>query len=534
MKEDVLQAARAGDVDLQERKIEQITAILSEGVQDGLLDANKIAAEAVLFSEKVDEQIVLGLFDKILNTGDIKSAEGELAKFKKSNNKDLLPSTKDAIIQKVQAKINSKNAIINKEKAAKNAQLVAREKILQREVKDLNYALDKGYVPDNMDQIYEDAKGTKFEKDVEFAIKFGKKAVGFLAKRPSEQANAISVLKSKKNISAQGVKFIERLEKIYDYTQKALKEDALSLAIEQGIVKDPVVFDVTNPESLQQRLLHSETASAHYGVNVSPLTKQEAISLTNLISESDVEQQSLILGNLVNGFGENSAEVLEQMKDSGPKAHVVAGGLLLESKKHNMRSRAVISRNVLLGMKQLELNPDAIPNDFDLTVGGVLKATYSDHPEQQAIIMQGVRALYAQKMAVQGNLHKGAAETAATDVDVANEAIVEVTGGLADIEWNGSGYLSDDDYQIEVPVPGMRTDDVEDWMESITADDIDAMGGVKGFKSKDAAEMINDGVIKLVSAGDGRYKVQTYSGRFFSKADGSDFNLTYGVKGQQK
>ena len=77
-------------------------------------------------------------------------------------------------------------------------------------------------------------------------------------------------------------------------------------------------------------------------------------------------------------------------------------------------------------------------------------------------------------------------------------------------------------------------DDVEDWMDSITAADIDAMGGVKDFDAKEAAKMINDGVIRLISAGDGRYKVRTYGGRYFSKADGSDFNLTYGVKGQQK
>jgi len=534
MEEDALQAAREGNEALYESKISQISAIYTEGVNDGLLDANKIAQAGAAFSEKIDEQLVLGSFDRIINSGDLKEAQTELDKFKKSKNKDLQPGTKDAVVQKVQAKINSQNAIINKERAAQKAQLAAKEKILEREVKDLNYALDKGYVPEDMDQIYEAAKGTKFEKDVKGAIAFGKIAVDFIGKNPSEQANAISVLKSKKNISAQGVKLIERLEKVYDYTQKGLKEDALSLAIEQGIVKDPVVFDITNPGSLQQRLLHSETASAHYGVNVSPLTKQEAISLTNLISESDVEQQSLILGNLVNGFGENSAEVLEQMKDSGPKAHVVAGGLLLESKKHNMQSRAIVSRNILLGTKQLELNTDAIAKDFDLSVDAVLLSTYADRPEQQAIIKQGVRALYAQKMAMQGRLNEGSVALAATDVDILHEAIVEVTGGLVDVEWDGSGFLSDDDYQIEVPVPGMGVDDVEDWMDSITAADIDAMGGVKGFKSKDAAEMINDGVIKLVSAGDGRYKVQTYSGRFFSKADGSDFNLTYGVKGEQK
>jgi len=185
MQEDLLIAARENDPIMLEQKLAQLTALYDEGVKDNVLDKSKAQAQLDALDEQIDEQIMIGHFYGLIENGEHELAQEQLDDFRKGNDKEsrknlsLHPDTEDTIIYKVQAKINSKNAIINKEKAAKEAQLVAREKILQREVKDLNYALDKGYVPENMDQIYEDAKGTKFEKDVKGAIAFGKIAVDF-------------------------------------------------------------------------------------------------------------------------------------------------------------------------------------------------------------------------------------------------------------------------------------------------------------------------------------------------------------------
>ena len=92
--------------------------------------------------------------------------------------------------------------------------------------------------------------------------------------------------------------------------------------------------------------------------------------------------------------------------------------------------------------------------------------------------------------------------------------------------------MFDDDYSVPVPVRGMDSDDMETWLESITADDLMQQGGThSAFPETQVAELLNDGQLKLIFArgfGDkAGYMLQTHNGHYVLGADGMVFLLEH-------
>jgi len=520
MEEDALQAAREGNEALYESKISQISAIYTEGVNDGLLDANKIAQAGAAFSEKIDEQLVLGSFDRIINSGDLKEVQAELDKFKKSKHKDLLPSTKDAIIQKVQSKINALRSEENRQKAIVKAELAAKEKILAGYVKDAEAALDKGYQPPGLELLIEQAAGTKYEAQLNQAQLHAKVSGEFVMLSPQMQEAQINKLKESKKKSGSQVKLLERFEKIHDHTVTELKKDGLSLAVEQGIVPQIDPINIADPQSMANRVARIGIAEAHYKQDISPLTAAETDQIAAQFSKMDADQKIGMLNAITTGFGNSSIEVLKQLDKKNHTLFAHAGALVVEGAPE-------VARLAIIGNEQAKLNKGVMPSDADLmpTISTYLGSVFIANPKHHASIVQTTKAVYV-AMAIEAGTIDGTFKK-----DLIDAALEQVTGGILEIEADGSGWFWDDTYRIQPPARGVTANQFQNYLGGLRSGDIDEMGGVLAFTSDEAVEQIQEGV--LVNIGQGKYIVNIGSGYLLNK-NGDPFEFEYGVKAKGK
>ena len=520
IQEDILAAAREGDLEMLEKKREQLSAIYQEGVNDNVLDQSKLAAELAELDEKIDAQIVLGSFDADINAGNITEARAKLDKFKKSKNKDLLPGTKDAVVQKVKAKINALQAEINRKAAIAKAERIAKEKILANQVKDAEASLDKGYQPPNLESLIDQAKGTKYEVQLKEAQIHAGVASKFVMLSPAEQEAEINRIKQYKEKSGSQVRLMERLEKIHNHTKTALAKDGLSLAVEQGIVPqvDPINF--ADPQSMENRIARIGIAEAHYKQKISPLTAAETDQIAAQFSAMTADEKIGMLNAVTIGFGESSIEVLKQLDKKNHTLFAHAGALIVDGAPE-------VARLAIMGNEQIKLNKGILPSDTDLmpTVNTYLADVFVSNPKHQAAIIQTTKSVYA-AMAADAGITDGI-----LDSDILEKALEQVTGGVLEIEADGSGIFFDDHYKIQAPARGVTADMFENYLEGLRPGDIDQMGGTLAFSSEEAIEKIQSGV--LVNVGQGKYLVNIGSGYLLNK-QGEPFEFEYGVKGKGK
>ena len=520
MKEDALIAAREGDLDLYERKMASISAIYAEGIKDGVLDADSVAKDNISFSEKTDEQLVIGSFDVLIDAGEITAARSKLNEFKKSKNKDLLPSTKDTVVQKVQAKINALQAEKNREKAITKAELIAKEKILATHIKDAEKALDNGYQPPNLESLIEQAKGTKYEVQLKEAQIHANVVSSFVMLSPAAQEATINKHKQNKNQNGASVRLIERLEKVHNYTVTELAKDGLSLAVSQGIVPqvDPINF--ADPQSMANRLSRISIAEAHYKQDISPLTAAETDQIAAQFSKMTADEKIGLLNAITTGFGESSIEVLKQLDKKNYTLFAHAGALIVDGAPE-------VARLAIMGNEQIKLNKGIMPSDTDLMphIKTYLSDVFVSNPKHQAAIIQTTKAVYA-AMVADASITDGILDT-----DILDKALEQVTGGVLEIEADGSGWFVDDKYKIQAPARGVTSDMFENYLEGLRPGDVDQMGGTLAFSSQEAIEKIQSGV--LVNVGKGKYLVNIGSGYLLNK-NGEPFEFQYGVKGKGK
>jgi hypothetical protein len=538
MKEDALIAASEGDIALYERKMEQISAIYAEGIKDGVLDADSVAKDNVLFSEKTDGQIMEGWINRLIES-DPEKAQEEINKFAKGENTELekdislLPGTRDAIVSRAQTKINK---IVTAQKTA----TTLKAKKAKSDLADFNSVIDQGHLPDEaaLNLALENAQGTEYYEDLVGIQRFsyGKSSyTAFIAQTVESQANAIAQAKAKKNMSAVDVKHWERLEKVHKATIEEAKTNGLELYFKQGIIDTPlpeINFDLLQTKKIvdkkevykskeeiakdhamvaqqfAQNVALSEKASIHYGVKVPPLTQTQAKALKHIIKEGSREEVIVWMSAITNGFGDDyTPDAMAAVFEDDTTAYAAIGGQIVTKTTHSMD----VATDMLKGIDMMKDHPTLIAKDFDIKASEIIGQAYEEFPDHRKLIVNGAKALYAQYMVEAGNY--GALKDNETDIEILEKALKDSTGGYADMEVDGTNLFKDDNYRIELPRNNkgevQDADQVASWMENITVDDIEAMGGVRDMTSEDAVELINKGYVKLVSMGDGLYAVKT-------------------------
>jgi len=490
-KDDAMSSAYNGDNALYDSKREDYFDLLDSGVESGLLDKNKVEITKRAFEDEALMRTVTGAFDRTIDEEGLDQAEESYKKFRSKKHQGVDPDLVDKIDNKMKAALTQERARVRSEITRGKAVITAREKALDRTVKNAEYSLDHGRQVEGLPELIEVSRGTKHEATLK-SIQIHQDAVNEFVQLSPAQMDETLNKQNQKKLSGEQVRLVERLEKTRDYTRGELKSGrGLDLALEQNIIED--LPPLGEEGAFQERARLSKVAEEHYGQPISPMTDSEIDDFKAGLDEMSSDEKIVAMGQLAEGLGTESLPLLENLAGKNSGTYAVAGSLMVEG-------RGNLGREMIKGLDARAAYPKIIPKDFDTQFNNIIKTAYARTPKQVEVLRDSMRNIYAQRAANNGNV-----DGVAVDTEVLTGAFNEVTGGVYSLEDQGSGFFMDNAYDIEAPQPGVDQDQFIDWMENITQAEVEDMGA--GSIAPELSKAINDMSVKLITLGDGNYQV---------------------------
>jgi len=482
-------------------------------VDAGLISAASFAEQQSLLEDKLQLRITEGAFDRLLETDGIAAANSALQEYKDD------PTSIDAPLAQNQKLINELDRKVTNSQATAKIAVESAIKELEAGNSDLDITALLGTV-----------KGTSLEAPLVNAQAISVdsdafKGYNFIQMDMAEQ----KALKLPEGTVKEAL--LNNYAEIRKHTKEMLDKDPYALALETGVVSGSP-FNLSDPKTLQARVAEAEAASQFYGVKVPPMSQAEADGLRFIINEGNVEDNMAVFQQLGEGFGAKTDEVYKLMFKEGGGAFAAASGMMLQGDKNTtqliLKGQDLLKNNIYPDIAKVSDKDQPTINEV---IDTAFAGAYVETPNHVDILRSGIKSVYAQLMVESGNYSSAEGH----DPKLLQQAIDKVTGGHVQLEWQESSGLVagllDQDYVIEVPRAGMNAGDVENWMKSITAEDIDSMGGVSEMESAEVAKIINSGRAKLHSVGHGEYTLKNMTGNWFTTTseDGEikPFVLTY-------
>ena len=501
-----LQLSASGDIEGADAQIAQIAAAIQVGIDQNLpgIDQEYLDSYMAKLTESADSELVLGVFKRELENNGIDAAEKALDAFAAYDDElvddngdevSIKPGTKRSIVGSMETLINRAKADRRGEESAANALHNAQKKILKDDVTQHIKALDLNQFPETLEDLKKTLVGfPELQRDLARAESEAAAAAVFMTQNPTIMAAAINDLNGKKNLSPGKAQLLERYKAIHKDTLVRMKTDMLNLAVEQGIIGEMPMINFADPAAIKDRILQYRTAQDHYGTTGgSPLTSQETTMLVDALADTETSASSkmVLLSNLVEGFGDASTDLFEDMFDKSAPQYIVVGELINESRNTNNNSLLRIGENILLGMEAMEkglveVDPE-LKNSITLAFGNAA----DNNPDYAQMILKSATALYLHR-------NKGNTDDVPDMEKEINKVLTDITGGV--LEFNGRKFIA--------PNRNIGQDAFDDYIEDeLTRNDLNAMGGVhlNSYSAAEALEMVQDG--QFVSVGQGKYTI---------------------------
>ena len=271
---------------------------------------------------------------------------------------------------------------------------------------------------------------------------------------------------------------------------KAAQDDGYQLAVSQGIIEATEV-DYQNPATFQSRNEQAKMLSSHYGVEVSPFTDAEVTQLVGGLQGMTPDEKGLLAMSI--GSMDNSKVLKEITKKQAPVFAMVAA-----------IGDEQIANDVFTGQAELDAGNVTLPAGIDkeemlANMYDYLGNVYSG--EDLAATRKAIFAHYA-----------NAAGNADYDEDVLEASAKAITGGVATFN----------NFSIELP-RGIESDDMEDFVDGFSGENVTDIGGVDNRTPEDAARMIRDGIWR--SRGSNSYAIITPFGELMQ--NGKPLRIKY-------
>ena len=501
-----LQLSASGDIEGADAQIAQIAAAIQVGIDQNLpgIDQEYLDSYMTKLTESADSELVLGVFKRELENNGIDAAEKALDAFAAYDDEliddngdevSIKPATKRSIVGSMETLINRAKADRRGEESAANALRNAQKKILKDDVTQHIKALDLNQFPETLEDLKKTLVGfPELQRDLARAESEAAAAALFMTQNPTIMQAAINDLNGKKNLSPAKAQLLERYKAIHKDTLARMKTDMLNLAVEQGIIGEMPMINFADPAAIKDRILQYRTAQDHYGTTGgSPLTSQETTMLVDALADTETSASSkmVLLSNLVEGFGDASTDLFEDMFDKSAPQYIVVGELINESRNTNNNSLLRIGENILLGMEAMEkglveVDPE-LKNSITLAFGNAA----DNNPDYAQMILKSATALYLHR-------NKGNTDDVPDMEKEINKVLTDITGGV--LEFNGRKFIA--------PNRNIGQDAFDDYIEDeLTRNDLNAMGGVhlNSYSAAEALEMVQDG--QFVSVGQGKYTI---------------------------
>lgn len=389
------------------------------------------------------------------------------------------------------------------------------DRYIRDQLKQFDRIIDLGgQIPqDSIDNITDIIEGTGFED--EFVNIMNKSAaIGeFTMNTPITRQAILNQLSADENLTLPELELRRKLESIDNRLNTQINNDVYSLAIEQGIIENQTPFDPNSEikQQLMDRISSIGFIENHYGVRSSGLTKEELNGFQEAYSNADYQTKSTMLGDVIGGLGAGSLSFLEELALNGSSQAAAIGSIMLEGD-------SATAVTILKGQDVLKTNRDVLAPDFMEVEFAAIENTlpFYDLPQQQEDIRQMSRAIYAAKTFEAFDF------SGATDKSRLEMSIAQVSNGGA-ISFNRSN--------VEPPVNGMTSNEFKKWVRQVTVEDINSLGGWKGFDNDKLVNNLRRS--QLITQGRGQYLVFLTSGdgtmRPVLNNNGDAFILDYEV-----
>jgi hypothetical protein len=349
----------------------------------------------------------------------------------------------------------------------------------------------------NVANLASAVKGTEHEQEFMSTLRNADELSTFGRLGPLQQENYLRQ-KAQTPKSGDEAQLYRKLEGMHQETKSQLKDDALTYAIRRRAIPNLMAFNLDNPASLNERATAARLVENHYGVPASPLSDDEAQSLSESFSKAPADKQVDMMRKLRSGLGDRYVKAVAGQLAKKKDDPVLAFAMGISGDSPEAASR------ILRGREILRDNKEIMPKGADLKtaqdkIASSLSEAFKHNPEHYAAVSDAAMTIYAFKSWQDKDL------TGVINDTRLKEAIKEASGGVITVGrgWFGGGST------VQPPKPGMAEDQ---FMERVRRADYSK---AKGFK---AADIEKHGIFE--SVGDGRYMVKIGPGYVLAEKGG--------------
>ena len=345
-----------------------------------------------------------------------------------------------------------------------------------------------GQIPqESIDDITQIIVGTGMENELQRILTDAHVINEFTMNSPVIRQAILNELSSDPSLGLEELELNRKLTSIDNNLNNKMNNDLYSLAIEQGIVENPEPFnpDEDIKQQLADRLSSIGFVEHHYSKRTSGLTAEEIDGFQEAYINADFKRKSEMLGDVVGGMGTTALSFLEDLAIRGSTQTAAIGSLMLQGDTSTATS-------VLKGQDIISKQRDIIPSDYTEAETAALQNVlpFYSSPDQRDDTREMARAIYAARSFEMSDF------SGKTNESRLEDAIAEVSNGGA-VNFNKSN--------VEPPIKGMTSNQFKSWIRNISPEQIDELGGWRGFESINIPRLLRGS--QLVTQGRGQYIV---------------------------
>lgn len=406
----------------------------------GDLDSATQAAVTKAVEDGVQKQVFADYQRDFLGTRD--SIDGLKSLEKRVTDDGALDDTrKNVLLARIEGR---KDALANQMLAQEQRRL----RTIERGVNELNSNTLAGFPPNEQQfaQYITAAKGTELEPVVARAVNLAKATASFASKPFAQQEAILSTAEA--GVRTDPTKFdrnvVSAWRTIHNNQKEQVKDNPISFAVRQGVM-DPQPMDLSNPtqtgDALAQRFATARGIAATYGVQMKPLTTEEAKLVSVTLQNASTAQRRDYFASLANASGGDFEGYSAIMAQVAPDAPVLA-----IAGQYAGRGRSQATDLMLGGLALLQPNtkedgkPDKgklwpMPPDGDLRKAWASYTgdAFAGRGKMQSDMEQATAAIYAKLSADAGD------NSGVLDSSRFEKAAALATGGIQ--KWNGKNLV---------------------------------------------------------------------------------------------
>ena len=496
--ENASRASRDGNHDLALYEINKGTKALDSALENRTITAEQHRKGIADIKHTSSKALFKGVNDKHVSGGDLQGSQDFIESFRTSDVPGYTDEQRESLADEMQTDLNKEirqNTVTNK--AAKAQGTIV--------VKDAIKVYKAGKKPENIEEAYEAAALVSPAQVHELRV--AEEAYNIIQKVGDktlpEQRAIINAIEADPKANRADIEALNQAKKDLSDKMKMAEEDPYSLGVQEGLYEQTApITPYEGIENLAIRSQQADMTEAAYGTAPKLLTDAEAQQFSSWIENpsTSISEKLDFISQVEETAPEKSSVVYDQLMKKGASVFAFAGSMM----KKGDRQKAEM---MLRGQIILREQPGVVPMD---DMQWKLNGTIGD-----ALIYQGVgtrKALSEASIAYYASLaeQEGKLSKESAPLSLVKKAVQDVTGGV--------GMKNDQNFFLP---PQADQDDVDDWLDDLTAKDFE---NVSGITSAEAVDLVDRS--QLISVGEGKYQV-VYQGRRLMTKDKKPFIMEY-------